>query len=101
MTEKNSPAEKNKEISLQGVAIQAHLQGIIGEKYCSANRVVVLEDTPSEIKLAVPEQSLPCIDEIRKVLPRQKRIDLYLGDQMEIEWVFVRGYDLYDLNHSH
>jgi hypothetical protein len=51
--------------------------------------------------LAVPEHSLPCIDEIRKVLPRQKRIDLYLGDQMEIEWVFVRGYDLYNLNHSH
>jgi hypothetical protein len=43
---------------------------------------------------------LPCIDEIRKVLPRQKRIDLYLGDQIEIEWVFVRGYDLYDLIHS-
>jgi hypothetical protein len=101
MTEKNSPAEKNKEISLQGVAIHPHLQGIIGEKYCSANRIVVLEDTPFEIKLAVPEQSLPCIDEVRKVLPRQKRIDLNLGDQMEIEWIFVRGYDLFDLNHSH
>ena len=54
-----------------------------------------------EIKLAVPEHSLPCIDEVRKVLPRQKKIDLNLGDQMEIEWIFVRGYDLYDLNHSH
>ena len=51
MTEKNSPAEKNKEISLQGVAIYPHLQGIIGEKYCSANRIVVLEDTPFEIKI--------------------------------------------------
>lgn len=101
MMEKNSPAEKNKAISLQGVAIYPHLQGIIGEKYCSANRIVVLEDTPFEIKLAVPEQYLPCIDEVRKVLPRQKRIDLNLGDQMEIEWIFVRGYDLFDLNHSH
>jgi hypothetical protein len=101
MTEKNSPAEKNKEISLQSVAIYPHLQGIIGEKYCSANRIVVLEDTPFEIKLAVPEKSLPCIDEVRKVLPRQKRIDLNLGDQMEIEWIFARGYDLYDLNHSY
>ena len=65
MMEKNSPEEKNKEISLQGVAIYPHLQSIIGEKYCSANRIVVLEDTPFEIKLAVPEQSLPCIDEVR------------------------------------
>lgn len=93
-------ADNMKEIPLRGFAIRPLLQGILGEKYCSANRIVVLEDSPSEIKVAVPERSLACIDEIRKVLPRQKRIDLYLGDQMEIEWVFVRGYDLYDLNHS-
>jgi hypothetical protein len=91
--------EKIREISLLGVVICPHLQGIIGEKYCSVNRVVVLEDTPSEIKMAIPEQSLPCIDEIRKALPRSKKIDFYLGDLMEIEWVFTRGYDLYDLNH--
>jgi hypothetical protein len=100
MTERERPSERIKEISLRGVSIYPHLQGIIGEKYCSANRIVVLEDTPTEIKVAVSEQFLPCIDEIRKVLPRQKRIDLYLGDQLEIEWVFARGYDLYDLNHS-
>ena len=90
-----------KEIPLRSFAIRPLLQSILGEKYCSANRIIVLEDTPSEIRVAVPEYSLPCIDEIRKVLPRQKKIDLYLGDQMEIEWVFVRGYDLYDLNHSY
>ena len=90
-----------KEISLLGVSLYPNLQGIIGEKYCSANRIVVLADTPAEIKVAVPEHSLGCIDEIRKVLPRQKRIDLYVGDQLEIEWVFARGYDLYDLNHFH
>ncbi len=101
MYERTDRTENMKEIPLRGVAIRPLLQGIFGEKYCSANRIVVLEDTPSEIKVAVPEQSLPCIDEIRKVLPRQKKIDLYLGDQMEIEWVFVRGYDLYDLNHSY
>jgi hypothetical protein len=89
------------EIPLRGVVLRSLLQGILGEKYCSTNRIVVLEDTPTASKMAVPEHSLPCIDEIRKVLPRQKRIDLYLGDQMEIEWVFVRGYDLYDLNHSY
>lgn len=97
----NSPAEKIKEISLQGVAIYPHLQAVIGEKYCSSHSIVVLEDTSSEIKVAMPEQSLPCIDDIRKVLPRQKRIELNLGDRIEIERVFIRGYDLYDLNHSH
>jgi hypothetical protein len=100
MMERERPAETIKEMSLRGVAIHPRLQGIIGEKYCSANRIVVLEDTPAEIKVVVSEHSLPCIDEIRKILPRQKRINLFLGDQIEIEWVFVRGYDLYDLNHS-
>ena len=101
MYERTDRTESMKEIPLRGFAIRPLLQGILGEKYCSANRIVVLEDTPSAIKVAVPEHSLPCIDEIRKVLPREKKIDLYLGDQMEIEWVFVRGYDLYDLNHSY
>jgi hypothetical protein len=100
MAERNSPADKFNEISLRGVAIDRSLQGIIGEKYCLANRIVVLKDTPSEITVAAPEQSLLCIDEIRKVLPRQKRIDLILGDLLEIEWAFARGYDLYNLNHS-
>lgn len=99
MKENIDRTDNLKEIPLLGFAIRPLLQGILGEKYCSANRIVVLEDSPSAIKVAVPEHSLPCIDEIRKALPRQKRIDLYLGDQMEIEWVFVRGYDLYDLNH--
>jgi hypothetical protein len=97
---RNSPADKFDEISLRGVAIDPRLQGIIGEKYCSANRIVVLKDTPAEITVAAPEQSLLCIDEIRKVIPREKRIDFILGDLMEIEWAFARGYDLYDFNHS-
>ncbi len=100
MTEWNITAEKIDTISLQGVTMCPHLQDILGEKYCSANRIVVLKDTPAEIKVAVPEQSLPCIDEIRKVLPRWKKIDCRLGDQIEIEWVFMRGYDPPDLNPS-
>jgi hypothetical protein len=101
MMESFDRTDNMKEIPLRDFAIRPLLQSILGEKYCSANRIVVLEDSPSEIKVAVPEPSLACIDEIRKVLPRQKRIDFYLGDQMEIEWVFVRGYDLYDFNHSY
>ncbi len=80
-----------KEISLLGVALYPILQGVIGEKYCAANRIIVLADTPTEIRVAVPEYSLACIDDIRKARPRQKRIDYYVGDQMEIEWVFARG----------
>ena len=90
MPERIDRTDNLKEIPLRSFAIRPLLQSILGEKYCSANRIVVLEDTPSKIRVAVPEQSLACIDEIRKVLPRQKRIDFYLGDQMEIEWVFAR-----------
>ena len=95
------PLGSVKEISLCGVVLSPNRQGILGEKYCQANRIVVLDDTPNAIKVAVPEHSLACIDEIRKVLPRQKRIDLYIGNQLEIEWVFSRGNELSDINHSH
>ncbi|HNS54341.1 MAG: hypothetical protein KBH73_08200 [Syntrophobacterales bacterium] len=89
-----------KEISLDRVVLYPHLQGVIGEKYCTANRIIVLEDTPSEIRVAMPERSLPCVDELRKVLPRCKSIRPCLADDIDIEWVFMRGYDLYSLNHS-
>jgi hypothetical protein len=101
MNRQNGIHESIKEISLLGVVLYPSLQGILGEKYCSSHRIIVLADTPTEIKVAIPEHALGCIDEIRKVLPRQKRIDLYVGDQLEIEWVFARGYDLYDINHFH
>lgn len=101
MNESCVATKEIKEIRMRGITLAPRLQSIIGEKYCSANRIVVLDDTPSEIRVAVPVHSLLCVEEIRKVLPRHKRIDLYIGDQLEIEWIFVRGYDLYDRNHSH
>jgi hypothetical protein len=100
MRVQNNAPESIKEISLRDVVLSSRLQGVIGEKYCATHRIIVLGDTPSEIKVAVPEHSLTCIDEIRKVLPRQKRIDLYLGNQVEIEWVFVRGGDRKDRKRS-
>lgn len=100
MRVQNNAFESIREISLRDVVLSSRLQGVIGEKYCSAHRIIVLDDNPSEIKVAVPEHSLACIDEIRKVLPRQKKIDLYLGNQVEIEWVFVRGSDMKDRKRS-
>jgi len=100
MREQNGTAESIKEISLDRVVLYPHLQGVIGEKYCTANRIIVLEDTPSEIRVALPQRSLPCVDELRKVLPRSKSIRPCLADEIDIEWVFMRGYDLYALNHS-
>lgn len=101
MTAQYAAAERSQEISLDRVVLYPHLQGILGEKYCSANRIIVLQDTPSEIRVAMPKRSLPCVDEIRKVLPRSKSISPCLADEIDIEWVFMRGYDLYNLNHSH
>ena len=100
MREHIGNAEKIREISLDRVVLYPHLQGVIGEKYCTANRIIVLEDTPSEIRVALPQRSLPCVDELRKVLPRSKSIRPCLADEIDIEWVFMRGYDLYSLNHS-
>ena len=101
MTVQYRAAESVKEISLDRVVLYPQLQGVLGEKYCSTHRIIVLQDTPSEIRVAMPQRSLPCVDEIRKILPRSKSISPCFADEIDIEWVFMRGYDLYDLNHSH
>lgn len=100
MTAQYRAMARVKEISLDRVVLYRHLQEILGEKYCTANRIIVLLDTPSELRVALPERSLPCVDEIRKILPRGKSIEPCFADEIDIEWVFMRGYDLYSLNHS-
>jgi hypothetical protein len=91
MTAHYRAAESVKEISLDRVVLYPYLQGILGEKYCSANRIIVLQDTPSEIRVAMPQRSLPCVDEIRKILPRSKSIAPCLAAAIDIEWVFMRA----------
>jgi len=80
------------------LASQATADGI-GEKYCAAHNLLVLENASDHITIALAEESLPCIDELRKVLPREKAINAKVVDRVEIHLLFNRIYDLFGANH--
>jgi hypothetical protein len=72
---------------------------VIGEKYCTAHNMVVLEDLPDQITLALTKESFMCLDELRKVLPREKKINAKIVEKEEMLRLFRKIYDLFDVNH--
>ena len=71
----------------------------IGEKYCTAHNLIVLENADDRVTIALAEDSLPCLDELRKVLPRNKTIDAKVVDRVEIHLLFNKIYDLFGANY--
>jgi hypothetical protein len=69
------------------------LQRSIGEKYAQKNRILVMENNSTGIKLAVPEPTAQILDEIRRVLPPWKKVEFYLGNPNEIERCFKKKLD--------
>jgi len=74
------------------------LQRSIGEKYAQKNRILVMENSSTVIKLAVPEPTAQILDEIRRVLPPWKRVEFYLGSPYEIERCFKKKLDPFSMS---
>jgi hypothetical protein len=72
---------------------------VIGEKYCNAHNLIVLENSTDQITIALAKESLMCLDELRKVLPREKKINAKIVEKDEILRLFRKIYDLFDVNH--
>jgi hypothetical protein len=72
---------------------------VIGEKYCNAHNLIVLEDSPDQITIALAKESPTCLDELRKVLPREKKINAKIVDKEEILKLFRKIYNLFEMNH--
>jgi hypothetical protein len=70
----------------------------IGEKYFKNNDLIVLENTVEEIKIVLAKEKLHCIDELRKVLPKEKKINAILVEREEILRFITGSYDVYDMN---
>lgn len=85
-------------ISLRNFSPSPSLQSLIGERFSMNNRVVVLEDNATEIKLVVTEKSLHWFTDLWKVLPKEKKVTIVMGSDIEIERAFMRGCDPYGQN---
>lgn len=82
----------------RNLASPAPVKGV-GEKYCTEHNLLVLENADDHITIALAQESLPCLDELRKVLPRDKTIDAKVVDRVEIHMLFNKIYDLFGANH--
>ena len=71
----------------------------IGEKYFTNHNLIVLENSSAEIKIVLAKENLNCIDELRKVLPKEKKINAILVEREEILRFITGSYDVYDMNH--
>ena len=90
--------ESDKEMagaSLRNFSLSPSLQSLIGERFSMNNRIVVVEDSSTEIKVVVTEKSLHWLADLWKVLPKEKKLTIVMGDAIEVEKVFIRGYDPY------
>jgi hypothetical protein len=69
------------------------LQRSIGERYAQKNRILVLENNQTVIRVALPEPTAQILDEIRRVLPPWKKVEFHLASPYEVERCFKKKLD--------
>ena len=72
-------------VSLEKFLPSPALQKAVGEKYAEKNKIVVLEDSATTIKVALAEPTLFIMEELQKLLPVGKKMEFYLASFYEIE----------------
>jgi len=73
------------------------LQKLVGEKYARRHLIVVLENTPQVIKLAMAEPNLSIMEELQRGLPAGKRMEFYLANPYEIESCLKMKFNPYSM----
>ena len=69
------------------------LQKTVGEKYAMKNRIVVLENTPSRVKLALAEPTHRLLEEVQKAVPMGKTVEFYLANPYEVDSCLRKKFD--------
>ncbi|MGE5252401.1 MAG: hypothetical protein ACM3N7_00450 [Planctomycetaceae bacterium] len=84
-------------VSLETFYPNPALQKALGEKYAMKNRIVVLENSPARIKLALAEPTHYNIEEIRKAVPFGKTVEFFLANPYEVDSCLRRKFDPFSL----
>ncbi len=83
-------------VSLKNFVALPDSQKAIGEKFARRNRIVVLENSPLVVKLALGEPTKHIIEDLPKIFPR-KRIEFYLAHPYEIDSCLIKTLDPFGL----
>ncbi len=86
-------------ISLRGFSLSSTLQKVVGEKYAEKHEIVVLENSAERIRLALGDPTASIMNELRKILPRKKKIDFYLANPDEVLACFRKHCDPFSINY--
>ena len=85
-------------ISLKGFTINPSLQKAVGEKYAVNHEILVLENGPDKIKLALAEPTKYIMDELKRIIPPRKRVEFYLANPDEVKLCFRKNFNPFSLN---
>ncbi len=84
-------------VSLENFFPTPALQKALGEKYAMKKGIVVLENTPGRIKLALAEPTQYTVEEVQKALPFGKTVEFYLANPYEVESCLRKQFDPFSL----
>lgn len=87
-------------VSLQNFFPSPALQKTIGEGYALKNKIVVLENHSTKIRLALGEPNTLLMDELRRAFPPGKTVEFYLADPLEMVHCLKRRSDPF-LNYNY
>ncbi|HSR12275.1 MAG TPA: hypothetical protein VLS90_12600, partial [Thermodesulfobacteriota bacterium] len=86
------------QLNLGAVSPQAGIQKAIGEAYAEKNKIVVVENTPSRVKLALADPDPFVMDELRRFFPPGKAVEFYLASPEEVAACRKRKFDPFVAN---
>ena len=82
-------------VSLKGFRVSPALQKAVGERYAKKNRIVVLDDSPLVVTVAVAEPHPLVFETLEKAMPEGKHVMFCLARSSEIENCLDEQYDPY------
>jgi hypothetical protein len=72
-------------LSVKNYMPNAEFQKVIGKRYASEQKILVLDNSPTTIKLVLAEPSIQIIEELKKFIPPGKSVEFYLASYGEID----------------
>lgn len=80
-------------VSLKDFKVSPTLQRAVGEKYALKNNIVVMDDSPLEVTVAIAEPHLLALETLEKGMPEGKHILFRIARASEIEACLSAVYD--------
>lgn len=86
-------------ISLRRFFHSSSLKGAVGNAYALRHKIVVLENDPSKVRLALAEPNPSIMDELRRVFPPGKRVEFCLASPSDIDFCLNQRFDPFSVSH--